>query len=156
MTIVSRNDRAHGRPGIAPTEWDERTLVRPENTEIQRPMKRIDALQEKRTEEQTTETDKTAVCDGGHVETDTDTDDGDTGGDGDDEAGDGEDDDGDDDSDDDGSGCRRQATVNRAGDGQPLGAAVWLNADELAALGVDIDAADAVAYRVEDGDRNHD
>ena len=118
-------------------------------------MKSIDALQEKRTEEQTTETDKTAVCDGGRVETDTNTDDGDTGGDGDDEAGDGEDDDGDgdsDDEDDDGSGCRRQATVNRTGDGQPLGAAVWLNADELTALGVDVDAADAVAYRVEDGD----
>lgn len=80
------------------------------------------------------------------MDADTDTDD-DTGGDGDDDS---------DDEDDDGSGCRRQATVNRAGDGQPLGAAVWLNADELAALGVDVDAADAVAYRVEDGDLHVD
>jgi len=122
-------------------------------------MKSIDALQEKRTEGQTTETDKTVVCDGGRVETDADTNDGDTGGDGGNEAGDDEDDDGDDDSDDeddDGSGCRRQATVNRTGDGQPLGAAVWLNADELAALGVDVDAADAVSYRVEDGDLHVD
>ena len=118
-------------------------------------MNPIEDLQEKDSAEQSTETDKTAVCDGGRVETDTDTDDGDTDSGGGDEAGDGEDDDGDgdsDDEDDDGSGCRRQAMVNRTGDGQPLGAAVWLNADELAALGVDVDAADAVAYRVEDGD----
>jgi hypothetical protein len=118
-------------------------------------MKPIDALQEKRTEEQATQTDKTAVCDGGCVETDTDTDDGDTDGDGDDETGDGNDGDSDDE-DDDGSGCRRQATMNRTGDGQPLWAAVWLNADELTALGVDVDAADAVAYRVEEGELHVD
>jgi len=46
----------------------------------------------------------------------------------------------------------REARLHRDGNGDPNGAAVWLNADELAALGVDVDTADAVAYRVEDGD----
>jgi len=46
----------------------------------------------------------------------------------------------------------REARLNRDGNGDPIGAAVWLNADELADLGVDVDTADAVAYRVEDGD----
>lgn len=50
----------------------------------------------------------------------------------------------------------REARVNRDGNGDPTGAAVWLNADELAALGVDVDAADAVAYRVDDGDLHID
>jgi len=50
----------------------------------------------------------------------------------------------------------REARLNRDGNGDPVGAAVWLNADELAALGVDVDAADAVAYRVDDGDLHVD
>lgn len=50
----------------------------------------------------------------------------------------------------------RQARLNRDGNGDAVGAAVWLNADELADLGVDVDAADAVAYRVEDGNLHVD
>jgi hypothetical protein len=50
----------------------------------------------------------------------------------------------------------REARLNRDGNGDAVGAAVWLNADELADLGVDVDAADAVAYRVEDGDLHVD
>jgi len=48
------------------------------------------------------------------------------------------------------------APLNRDGNGDPVGAAVWLNADELAALGIDVDTADAVAYRVDDGDLHVD
>jgi len=50
----------------------------------------------------------------------------------------------------------REARLNRDGNGDAVGAAVWLNAHELADLGVDIDAADAVAYRVDDGDLHVD
>ena len=50
----------------------------------------------------------------------------------------------------------REARLHRDGDGDPTGAAMWLNADELAALGVDVDAADAVMYRVDDGDLHVD
>lgn len=50
------------------------------------------------------------------------------------------------------TGATREARLTRDGGGDPVGAAVWLNAEQLAALGVDVDAADAVAYRVEDGD----
>lgn len=46
----------------------------------------------------------------------------------------------------------REARLTRDRDGEPVGAAVWLNADELAALGVNIEAGDVVAYRVNNGD----
>jgi len=113
-------------------------------------MNSIDSLQQKDSAEQTTDTDPTPVCDGGRVDTDT--------------AGESEDDDSeetadDGDSDDDSDGSSdddeddiRRANVSHTADGQPIGAAVWLNANELADLGVNVDAADAVAYRVNDGD----
>lgn len=46
----------------------------------------------------------------------------------------------------------REARLTRDRDGEPAGAAVWLNADDLDALGIDIETADAVAYRVDNGD----
>lgn len=49
-------------------------------------------------------------------------------------------------------GDRRTATVNHAPDGEPLGAAVFLDAEELAQLGVDPDAVGVVTYWVEDGE----
>lgn len=50
----------------------------------------------------------------------------------------------------------REARLNRDRDGDAVGAAVWLNADELADLGVDVDAADTVVIRVDDGDLHVD
>lgn len=46
----------------------------------------------------------------------------------------------------------REARVTQGKSGSPLGAAVWLNAEELSALGVDLTAADWVAYRVSEGE----
>lgn len=50
----------------------------------------------------------------------------------------------------------RQARMARDRSGNAIGTAIWLNADELADLSVDVDAADAVAYRVVDGDLHVD
>lgn len=47
---------------------------------------------------------------------------------------------------------QRTATVNCAPDGEPLGIALFLNAEELTQLGVDPEATGVVAYSVEDGD----
>lgn len=109
-------------------------------------MNSIDTLQQKDSAEQTTDTDATPVCDGGRIDTDTvgknETDDGrETGDDGNNE----------DDSDDNEDDIRR-ANVNHTAGGQPIGAAVWINADELAALGIDPDRTDAVEIQVADGD----
>ena len=49
-------------------------------------------------------------------------------------------------------GDSREARVARDGDGDPIGAAVFLTADELADLGVDPVRADAVNVSVEDGE----
>ena len=46
----------------------------------------------------------------------------------------------------------REAKLTRDREGDPIGAAIWLNADELAALGVDIETVDSVPYRVSGGD----
>lgn len=46
----------------------------------------------------------------------------------------------------------RQASVARDQNGDPIGAAIWLNADELAALGIDPGRTDAVDIQVTDGD----
>lgn len=46
----------------------------------------------------------------------------------------------------------REARISRGPDGDPIGAAVFLTAADLAALGVDPDTADAVAVSVEDGE----
>jgi hypothetical protein len=46
----------------------------------------------------------------------------------------------------------RTARINTDQSGAPIGVAVWLNADELAALGVDHNRTDAVDVRVTDGD----
>lgn len=48
----------------------------------------------------------------------------------------------------------RSARLARNTDGEPLGCGVFLDADDLAELGVDPDATDAnrVAYHVEDGE----
>jgi len=46
----------------------------------------------------------------------------------------------------------RQATVNRRPDGSALGVAVFLTGDDLADLGIDPDATDAVDVQVKDGD----
>lgn len=46
----------------------------------------------------------------------------------------------------------RTARINTDQSSAPIGVAVWLNADELAALGVDPDRNDAVDVRVADGD----
>lgn len=46
----------------------------------------------------------------------------------------------------------RTARINTDQTGAPIGVAVWLNADELAALGVDSGRTDAVDVRVADGD----
>lgn len=113
-------------------------------------MNPIDTLQQKDSAEQTTDTDATPVCDGGRVDTDTAGEsEGDDGG---ETADDGDnDDDTDDDSDDDEDDIRR-ANVSHTADGQPIGAALWINADELAALGIDPDRTDAVEIQVADGD----
>lgn len=47
---------------------------------------------------------------------------------------------------------RREARVNRAGDGQVLGVPLFLSARELRDLGVDLEDTDRVVYTVEDGD----
>lgn len=46
----------------------------------------------------------------------------------------------------------RTARLARDGDGDPIGAAVFLTADELADLGVDTDTTDTVNVAVEDGE----
>jgi len=46
----------------------------------------------------------------------------------------------------------RTARLARDGDGDPIGAAVFLTADELAELGVDTSTTDAVDITVEDGE----
>lgn len=46
----------------------------------------------------------------------------------------------------------RTARINTDQSGVPIGVAVWLNTEELAALGVDPDRTDAVDVRVADGD----
>lgn len=46
----------------------------------------------------------------------------------------------------------RTARIARDGSAEPLGAAVWLTADELAAIGIDVDNTDAVEVHVLDGD----
>ena len=45
----------------------------------------------------------------------------------------------------------RTARLARNGDGDPIGAAVFLTADELADLGVEPERTDAVNVSVEDG-----
>ena len=47
---------------------------------------------------------------------------------------------------------RREARVNRAGDGQPLGLALFVTAAELRNLGIDPEDVDRVAYSVEEGE----
>jgi len=47
---------------------------------------------------------------------------------------------------------KRTADIYRDPAGEPRGAAVWLNSTELTAAGVDVDEADAVEIRIEDGD----
>lgn len=47
---------------------------------------------------------------------------------------------------------RREARVSRDGDGDPIGAAVFLTAADLAALGVDLETTEAVKVSVEDGE----
>lgn len=46
---------------------------------------------------------------------------------------------------------RRTAQVNRSSEGDVLGTAVFLDAEDLAALGVDVDGADELRYEIEDG-----
>jgi hypothetical protein len=46
----------------------------------------------------------------------------------------------------------RKARVNRAGDGQPLGLALFITARELRSLGIDPGNVDRVAYTVENGE----
>jgi hypothetical protein len=113
-------------------------------------MNPIESLNEKGSEEQSTPTNSGLVPDGGRVDTNGDSD-GDGGDGGDSDGGDSgdSDDDGDSEDDDDDSAPLRRTKVNRDADGEPLGAAVWVNADELAALGVDPAVTDQVGYRVE-------
>jgi len=109
-------------------------------------MNPIDTLQQKDSAEQTTDDGVTTVCDGGRVDTDTDGDS--EGDDGEETADDGDSDDSSDDDEDD----IRRANVSHTADGQPIGAAVWINANELAALGINPDRTDAVEIQVADGD----
>lgn len=46
----------------------------------------------------------------------------------------------------------RVAKLNRTSGGEVLGASVFLDRDELSALGVDIDGADGLTYAVRDGE----
>ena len=46
----------------------------------------------------------------------------------------------------------RQARVNHAGDGKPLGVALFITARELRSLGIDPEDADRVVYSVEEGE----
>jgi hypothetical protein len=46
----------------------------------------------------------------------------------------------------------RKARVNRAGDGEPLGLALFITTCELRSLGIDLEDTDRVAYAVEDGE----
>jgi hypothetical protein len=46
----------------------------------------------------------------------------------------------------------REARISRDGNGDPIGAAVFLTADDIAALGVDPHTADAVTVSVADGE----
>jgi hypothetical protein len=48
----------------------------------------------------------------------------------------------------------REARLTRDGEGAPIGAAIWLNADELSSLGVDIETVDSVSYRICGDDLN--
>ena len=45
----------------------------------------------------------------------------------------------------------REARVNRAGDGRPLGLALFITAAELRNLDIDLEDVDRVAYSVEEG-----
>lgn len=45
----------------------------------------------------------------------------------------------------------RTARVNRGGDGEPIGAAVFLSADDLADLGIDPHSVDRVGFGIENG-----
>lgn len=42
----------------------------------------------------------------------------------------------------------REVQIVRGGEGDPLGAAVWLNADELAALGVNMEVTDSIRFAI--------
>ncbi|MFC6837233.1 hypothetical protein [Halomarina ordinaria] len=46
---------------------------------------------------------------------------------------------------------RRTARMNRDAQGQPLGVAVFLTADDLLALGVSVESTDLIVYTVVDG-----
>jgi hypothetical protein len=46
---------------------------------------------------------------------------------------------------------RHEARVNRDGNGDPLGAAMFLSGEELQDLGIDPNETDRVAYAVRDG-----
>ena len=112
-------------------------------------MNSIDSLQQKDSAEQTTDTDPTPVCDGGRVDTDAD-DEGEEDDDSEPEEDDGEDDSSGSDDDDDEDNIRC-ANLSHTSDGQPIGAAIWLNVDELAAIGINPDRTDAVEVQVTDG-----
>jgi hypothetical protein len=47
---------------------------------------------------------------------------------------------------------KREAQVNHDASGQPLGAAVFFGAEDIAALGINPEATLAVAYWIEDGE----
>lgn len=47
---------------------------------------------------------------------------------------------------------KREAQVNHDASGQPLGAAVFLAAEDIDALGIDLDGTDSVAYWIESGE----
>lgn len=47
---------------------------------------------------------------------------------------------------------RRRARVNRDGDGQPVGCAVFLSARQLRDLGVEPETVDNIEYTVEGGE----
>lgn len=47
---------------------------------------------------------------------------------------------------------KRTANIYQGPAGEPRGAAVWISSKELTAVGVDVDEADAVEVRIEDGD----
>jgi len=47
---------------------------------------------------------------------------------------------------------KRTANIYRDTSGEPKGAALWLNTSELVAAGINVDDANAVKIRIEDGD----
>ncbi|QIB74756.1 hypothetical protein G3I44_10940 [Halogeometricum borinquense] len=53
-----------------------------------------------------------------------------------------------------GSSPNRKASINHDPSGDPIGVALWINADELAALGIDATRTDAVKLQVTDGELN--